>query len=176
MKQALVVVPKGGLSVNQYERTRRLLEREGFRVQVASSTRDEIEQLDFRLRPDLGLSQVEGGDYDVVVFVAGHGNRELWDSEDAHRVARDALAAGRVVAASGAAVAILARAGVLRGRKATGPVSLAATLEEEGAQYTAEPVQAEDGIVTLRRSEAFESFGKQIVEQHRQRVRREEAA
>lgn len=38
-----------------------------------------IEQLDFTLMPDLELSQAKGSDFDLLVFVAGRGNRELWD-------------------------------------------------------------------------------------------------
>lgn len=169
MARALLVVPNRGLSVNQYWRTRRLLEQQGFQVQVAAFRRDEIEQLAFSLTPDLELSQAKGGDYDLVVFIAGHGNRDLWNLLEAHRVAREALEAGKVVGASGAAVPILANAGLLRGRRATGPLSVAAVLREAGAEYTADPVTVDDGIVTLRRSEAFESFGQQLLEQVRRR-------
>lgn len=164
MRSALLVVPREHLSVSQYRRTRRLLEEHGFQVQVAASTRDEIKLTDFSLKPDLELAQARGSDYDLVIFVAGRGNRELWHSPEAHRLARDALAAGNGVGASGAAVAILANAGLLQGRHATGPVSLAALLKDKGAEYTAGPVAVDDGIVTLRKSEAFPFFGQQLLE------------
>ena len=167
MARALLVVPNWGLSVNLYWRTRRLLEQQGFQLQVAAPRREKIEQLGFILTPDLELAQAKGGDYDLVVFVAGHGNRDLWNRAEAHRVGREALAAGKVVGASGAAVPILANDGLLRGRRATGPLSVAAVLREAGAEYTADPVTADSGIVTLRRSEAFESFGQQLLEQVR---------
>lgn len=176
MARALLVVPRQGLSVNQYRQTRQLLEQQGFQVQVAASHRDEISQMDFTLMPDMELGQVGGGDYDLLVFVAGHDNRELWDSPEAHRVAREAQAAGKVVGASGAAVAILANAGLLRGRHATGPISLAAAIKNGGAEYTAEPVVADDGVVTLRRSEAFEAFGQRLLDQLRRREELPKAA
>jgi protease I len=176
MARALLVVPDWGLSVNLYWRTRRLLEQQGFQVKVAAPRREQIEQLAFILMPDLDLAQAKGGDYDLVVFVAGHGNRDLWNHPEAHRVGREAVAAGKVVGASGAAVPILANAGLLRGRRATGPLSVAGVLKQAGADYTADQVTVDAGIVTLRRSEAFESFGQQLLEQVRLREEARKAA
>jgi putative intracellular protease/amidase len=165
LRRALIVVPSIDLSITQYRRMRKILEEQGFQVQVASSRRVEISQGKFCLLPDLELSQASGADYDLVVFVAGRGNKDLWHDPAAHRVVREALAAHRVVGASGAAVPILAYAGVLQGRHATGPLSLATLLGAKGAKYTPGPVAVDDGIVTLRKSEFYVSFARQILEQ-----------
>jgi len=172
MHRALLVVPRDDLSVAQYRRTRKMLEERGFQVQVAACRRDEIKLRDFSLLPDLELAQARGRDYDLVVFVAGRGNKELWQNPAAHQVARDALAASRVVGASGAAVPILAYAGILQGRCATGPISLATLLGARGVKYTAGPVALDDGIVTLRKSEFYSSFAQQLLKQVSQRASR----
>lgn len=163
MARALLVVPRTRFSCNLYRRARDLLERQGIQVQVASSIRGEIRAPECTVMADARLEEVRGADYDLVVFVAGRGNRDLLDSAEAHRVAREALEAGKVVGATGLAVAILANAGLLRGRKAAGPISVAVLLREKGADYTADPVAADDGLVTLRRSEAFPAFGQELL-------------
>ncbi len=176
MAKALLVVPKEHFSVSQYRRTRQLLEQEGFSVQVAAPSREQIRLTDFSLTPDLAISEAKAADYDLVVFIAGRGNKELWHAPEAHRLARESLAAGKVVGASGAAVAILANAGLLQGRLVTGPISLAALLKDKGANYTAGPVAVDDGLVTLRKSEAFAFFVQALLDQLRRRVAEQKVA
>ena len=176
MPRALLVVPREQLSVSQYRRIRLSLEQQGFQVQVAASRPEEINWTDLRLTPDLSLTTAKGSDYDLVVFVGGRGNKELWNNPAAHQVARDALAAGRVIGASGAAVCILANAGVLQDRRATGPLSIAAALKQRGAKYTPGPVATDDAIVTLRKSEALSPFMQQLLEKVRQRAEVKKAA
>jgi len=176
MGRALLVVPSLGFSVTQYRRVRELLEKEGFQAQVAAPRSGEIRLTGFSLKPDLELGQAKAGDYDLVIFIAGRGNRELWNSQEAHRVVREAVATGKVIGASGAAVAILANAGVLQGRRATGPLSLAVVLKDKGAQYTAESVAADEGIVTLRHSEGFDSFARELLQRVRGREEVRKAA
>jgi len=170
MRRALLVVPTTQLSVGEYRGIRRLLEKEGFQVQVGSSHRDKIELTGFELTPDVELARVRAADYDLVVFVGGRGNKEFWQASEAHQLARDALAAGKVVGASGSAVRILANAGLLKGRRATGPAAWARFLEEMGAEYTLGPVASDDGIVTMRKSEGLRSFVRQLLAEVIQRT------
>jgi putative intracellular protease/amidase len=176
MKRALLIVPKENFSCTFYQRTRELLKQQGFRVQVASSVRKEIKHLTCTLTPNVTLHEVRGGDYDVIVFIAGRGNRNLLDDPEAHRVAREALAAGQVIGASGLAVGILANAGLLEGRQVTAPVTLIARLQAKGAKYTFSPVAVDDGIVTLRDAQAFPVFGQHLLEQVRRREETRKAA
>jgi len=164
MARALIVVPPESFSCGQYRQMRQVLTEHGFEVQVASRGREEIKQPRCSVTPDVSLDQVHGGSYDVLVFVAGRGNRRLLEAPEAHRLAREAVSAGRVVGASGLAVGILANAGVLRGQPAAGPISLAGLLQERGAIYTADPVAVAANVVTLRKSEAFPIFAQQLLE------------
>src|SRR5262249_19561833 len=57
----------------------------------------------------------------------------------------------------------LARAGLLRGRRATAFPSAAATLSAEGAVYTGEPVEIDGRIVTGRDPESALEFARSLV-------------
>lgn len=163
MARAILVIPPENFSCPQLLRARACFQQARLEVQVASSVRTTIQQAHCTVTPDQTLAAVHGGDYDAVVFIAGRGNRQLLTEPDAHRIAREAQAASRVIGASGLAVGILANAGLLAGRRATGPISIAALLKEKGADYTPEPIVVDDRIVTLRRAESFAAFCEQIV-------------
>jgi protease I len=103
-------------------RTKPAFERNNYSTFVASNTLDEIrgfhECYDFTpAKPDLLLADVNVMDYDAIVFVGSdHDNTILHDDHEAHRIASEALAANRVVAAISDGPVILAKAGLLEGR------------------------------------------------------------
>lgn len=175
MTRALLVVPRRGLAINQYRRARRLLEQRRVQVQVAAPRLEDITQERFSLMPDIELGRVRVGDYDLVVFVGGRGNKEVWYLPEAHRVAREALEAGKVVGAIGTGVGVLIYADLLRGLRATAPPSLVPMLEGRGARYAdSPPAVVDDGVVTVRRPEVLETFVVELLEQveRRQEVAR----
>ena len=110
------------------------------------------------------LSQAQGDDYDAIVFVGGSGSRVLFTDADALRLAREAHAQGRVVAAICLAPVILANAGVLKGRKATVAGTQAKAIEEKGAQYTGPGVTVDGNVVTGNAPKASRLFGQKIAE------------
>jgi protease I len=91
----------------------------GYAVVVASKLGADVEACSSEgfMQVDVSLAEVRVADYDAVVYMGGYGCRDQWDDEESHRVARDALAAGKVLGAIGCAPTILAHAGVLEGRR-----------------------------------------------------------
>jgi protease I len=103
-------------------------------------------------------------DYEAVVFVGGTGCAVFFDDPTAHEVARQALEGGSVVAACCNAPSILARAELLRGRRATSVASRRADLERHGAVWTGEPVTVDPPFVTANGPEAAYDFGRAIAD------------
>ena len=103
---------------SEYSIPRRILEGQGATTAIASSSSDALLGSNGdNVRPDLLLDEVQGGDYDAIVYVGGQ-NVES-GNPDAHRIAQEAVAKGSVVAAICAARATLVKAGVAEGRQAT---------------------------------------------------------
>ena len=92
---------------------------------MASNTLEEIngfhECYDFTpAYPDLLLGDVDVANYDIILFAGDdHNSTELHNAPEAHRIARDAMEQGKVVAAAGDGPVILAKAGVLEGKMVT---------------------------------------------------------
>jgi len=111
----------------------------------------------------LSLPQVKTADYSAIVFVGGPGAQEFFDDKDAHRIAREAVKEKKVLGAICLAPVTLARAGVLKGAKATVWYSEGGKLEKAGASYTPDRVVRSGLIVTACGPEAAPEFARTLL-------------
>jgi protease I len=147
--------------------TKRVLEAAGVRTAIASAKIGVVRgQLGGMAEARILLNQLRVDDYDAIVFVGGLGASEYFQNPNALRIARDAAAKGKVVAAISIAPTILANAGVLRGVRATSFLSERPVLERAGATYTGVPVESAKGgqIITAVGPMAASQFGRAIAD------------
>jgi protease I len=145
---------------DEYGIPRAILEDLGVAVTVASMTTDVLEGMHGgEVQPDALLADVNGGDYDAVIFPGGAGY-QVGDPEG-QRIAREAVAEGKVVAAICVAPLTLARAGVLEGRRVT-TVRSAEVMEEAGAIVTSADVERDVDIITAKGPDSARLFGETI--------------
>ncbi len=115
------------------------------------------------------IDNLKVSDYDAIVFVGGEGAKGLGDNPEAHRIGQESVEANKVLGAICIAPIILAKAGVLFGKKATvwsSPMDKAAVkiLREEGAIYEDEPVAVDGRIITANGPLAAQRFAEKIIE------------
>jgi len=118
---------------------------------------------------DILMEDLNVEDYDAIVFVGGPGAYKYIDNKEAHRIAKEAIEHNKVLAAICIAPAILARAGVLEGKKATVwsnilDKSAVKILEENGVIYEEKPVVQDGKIITANGPQAARDFAKKIIE------------
>jgi protease I len=142
---------------------KRVLEQHGVAVTVASTRAGAAEgMLGARVVIDCTVRQADAARYDALAIAGGAGSpAHLWDSAPLLALVQSFLAAGKTVAAICLSGAVLARAGVLGGKRATVyPVPRALLeLKRAGATYVAEPVVVDGLIVTASGPEAAAAFG-----------------
>lgn len=97
-----------------------------------------------------------------VLFVGGEGAARYLDDPDVLRLAREAAQHKKMIAAWGHAVQLLARAGVLKGRRVTGHPSTKDALVAAGAKYTGRQVEVDGQLVTGLDETAGMRFGKAL--------------
>ena len=102
--------------------------------------------------------------YTGVVFVGGEGAKALCSDQDAIRLAKEAKAAGKMIAAWGEAVGVLASASVVKGVKVTSLPELAEDLKRAGAKVGTRQVESSGVIVTGYDSTVGMRFGKEIAQ------------
>jgi len=141
-----------------------IFEGAGATVHVASTSLEQAKgKLGMKIKPDMLVKDIKTENYDAVVFVGGTGAECYFDSRIAHDIAKDAYMKDKVLCAICAGPLILANAGVLEGKKATVFSSFERELEQKGAIYTGEPVQADGNIVTADGPRNAEKFAREII-------------
>jgi protease I len=158
-KRALFVIYER-FEDNEYGIPRAILEDLGVAVTVAALSSDVMKGYEgTEVQPDVLLGDVRGGDYDAIVFVGGAEYK--LDDPEGQRIAQEAVAEGKVVAAICIAPITLARAGVVEGKRVTA-AALPKELERAGATFTGASVERDGLIITANSPGGARKFGEAI--------------
>jgi protease I len=118
---------------------------------------------------NITLDKLNSGvdDFDAIIFVGGSGALRYIEDETCWKIAKEAVLKNKVLGAICIGPAILARAGVLSGKKATvwsSPLDKSAVkiLKEGGAIYEDSQVVEDGNIVTANGPEVARKFGETI--------------
>ncbi len=116
------------------------------------------------------IENLKPQDYDAVLFIGGSGAAGYIDNPVCHKIARETIEVGKTLGAICVAPAILAKAGVLSGKKATvwaSPLdkSMVKILKDCGAIYQPDSVVADGKIITASGPDFAEEFGLKIIEE-----------
>ena len=163
-KKAVMIIAEKNFQDDELAQPKRVLEENNIEVTVAStSLKEATGMLGAKVKPDILVSDIDIGEFDVIVFVGGSGATQYLDDPLAHKLAQDALSKKRIVAAICIAPVTLAKAGILKGKKVTVWPSEGGKLKDAGADYTASPVEVDGRIITASGPAAAKEFGEEIV-------------
>jgi len=165
VKKAALVIAEKSFRDEEYQVPKEVFEHHGVKVVTVSTTLAKaVGKLGMEVRPDVHIDNVKASDFDTVIFVGGPGTEQYFQDPTAHQLAKDTLSEGRILGAICIAPVILARAGLLQGKKATVFPDGADVLKEEGADYTGRTVERDGSIITGSGPEAAEEFAMAILE------------
>ncbi len=164
MKKAVMIIAHKDFRDEEFLQPKEILEKNGVSVTVASSSLSEAKGvLGAKVKPDILFNQINMNDFDAAVFIGGGGASQYWNDPAAHKIARDAIANNRILAAICIAPVTLAKAGVLKGKRATVWPSESGQLTAEGANYTSKNVEKDGKIITAAGPHAAKEFGEELV-------------
>ncbi|MBD3388995.1 MAG: hypothetical protein GF416_07910 [Candidatus Altiarchaeales archaeon] len=166
--RVLYVIAQENFRDEEYLVPKDILEDAGAEVVTASPMGGvSTGMLGAEVEADLRIGDANPADYDAVVVAGGGGSREyLWDDTDLRNILKGSYDDGKVVAGICLSGAVLAKAGVLDGRKATvfeTPETVQA-LDAGGAEYVKEDVVTDGKVITASGPQAAEEYGRRIVE------------
>jgi len=168
-KKVVMIIAFRDFRDAEYFVPKEVLEKEGIEVKTASNKLGTAIGADGGdAQVDLLVSQINPAEFDAIIFVGGPGALDALDNENSYKVARETVSQNKVLGAICISPLILARSGVLRGKKATVwtdfTKSQAKILEKEGAIFEEKEVVIDGKIVTANGPKAAKNFGKAISE------------
>jgi len=165
MKKAVIIIAKQDFRDEELLEPKKILEDNGIEVKVASTILGEVKGvLGAKVKTDLLVKDIKVSDLDVLIFVGGAGAQQYWNDPLAHKLAQDTLKdANKILAAICIAPVTLAKAGVLKNKKATVWSSESGQLQSAGVNYTGNDVERDGNIITAAGPFAAKKFGEEIV-------------
>lgn len=114
------------------------------------------------------IDKLNVSDFDAVVFLGGSGCLKYLDNETSYQIVRETLNQEKILGAICISPVILAKAGVLEGRKATVwhsvlDKSAVKILKENGAEFVEENVVRDGNIITGNGPQSAKEFAEEIV-------------
>jgi protease I len=138
----------------------KLLTDKGVIITVASSiSAVMMGHLGMEVQPELKLKDAHAADYDAIIFIGGYGYK-LYDPE-AQRVAQEAVAEGKILAAICVAPITLAKADVINGKRITASTGQN-EIKKAGGIFTGKTVERDGLIITGNGPGAATQFGQAI--------------
>ena len=167
-KKVLMIIAPRNFRDEELREPKAILEREGLKVVVASTVSGTANGMfGMQVNPDTTVDEVSPEEFDAVVVVGGSGSQtHLWDNSRVQEIVQASHQRRSLVAAICISPVVLARAGLLRGRKATvfRTATTISELKKGGALISEAPVVVDGEIITGEGPEAAREFGQKIAE------------
>ena len=167
-KKVLMIIAPKNFRDEELQEPKAILEREGFKVVVASTMAGTAKGMfGMQVNPDTTVDEVSPEDFDAVIVVGGSGSQtHLWNNLRVQEIVQASHQRERMVAAICISPVVLARAGLLRGRRATvfRTATTMSELEKGGALISDAPVVVDGKVITGEGPEAAREFGQKIAE------------
>jgi len=149
----------------EYFTPKDILEKAGHTISTASKEVGEIVGNEGgKTQAEIKAADVDVTQFEAIVFVGGPGMVDLVGDLDFISLAQKFFNAGKLTTAICVAPAVLANAGLLQGKKATGWEGIGQTITQKGGQYSGQKVEVDGKIITASGPEAAAEFGNKLVE------------
>lgn len=168
-KKIAIIIAFRDFRDEEYFIPKQILEAAGAEIDtVSNSLGTAVGKLGGEAEVNILIGDLKTADYDAILFIGGPGAANYIDDEQCYQIAREAVEQGKVLGAICIAPAILAKADVLNGKRATVWSSImdksaVKMLKKAGAIYQPELVVVDGNIVTASGPLAAKQFAEKII-------------
>lgn len=176
MAKALFIIAFRDYQDWEYGKTKEILEKTGIECDTAS-TQKGIAKGAFGQETKVSkiLEEIKEKDYDLVIYIGGAGTPSVRKKTEAVKIAKEFFDAGKLCCAICWASTILAKAGILKNKKATvwlgqDPEYRKTTdkvLEQYGCDFVNKDVVTDGKIITANGPPSAEKFAQEILKQQK---------
>ncbi len=168
-KKIAMIVASRDFRDEEYFIPKQILEQAGGKiVTVSNQTGEIIGSEGGETKASLTLGEIKVSDFDAILFIGGQGAPKYLDNKTSYEIAKKSVSENKILGAICISPTILAKAGVLSGKKATVWSSLLnkkpiKVLEENGAHYQTESVVVDGNIITAEGPKVAERFAETVI-------------
>lgn len=167
MNNIAIILASKNFRDEEYFLTKEVLEKQGNKVKAISNDKRAIGRFGGEVIADTLINELKVDNFDAVVFIGGSGAIELLDNDVSYNICKECIKRDKILAAICISPVILAKSGVLRGKKATVwssnmDKSAISILQENGAIYDPKSVVIDENIITANGPDASEDFALSI--------------
>jgi protease I len=117
----------------------------------------------FKTLSTLLIQDVSVNYFDAIIYIGGNGSKIFFNNVYALKLAKDFFNCSKVTAAICIASVILAKAGILKNKKATVFIDAKDILIHHNAIYTGNSVEVDSNIITANGPTSSKLFGERII-------------
>lgn len=170
MKKAVIVIASENFRDEEYFVTKEVLEKGGIYVKTACDKSKAIGKFGGEAQADILINDLNIDEFDAVIFPGGQGAVKLLDNEFIYSIIQKTIAKGKLLAAICIAPTILAKAGVLKGKRATVwstqlDRSAINILRDNDVIYERKEIVIDGNIITGENAEFAQEFGEAVLNQ-----------
>ncbi|MFA6598570.1 MAG: DJ-1/PfpI family protein [Ignavibacteriaceae bacterium] len=163
-KSILFVLPKKNFNEEEFLTTKRILEKGGCKIFIASDAASFCEGKNgLKIKNDVSLFNINENSFGGIVFIGGNGVKEYWNNQILHKTARKFFEKKKITAAICSAPVILANAGILKNIAATCYPDDKGELIKAGVEFKEINVVVRKNIITANGAKASEEFAEAIL-------------
>lgn len=166
-KKVVFVIAHEGFQVVEYSVPKKLLEQSGITVTTASDkTLPATANDGSMVEVDSTIVDIDVQKFDAIIFIGGPGAMDHLDNQASYDLINQGIQANKLIGAICIAPRILAKAGILNNKRATGwngDNELGAFFKEYNVHYKNEDVVVDGTIVTAVGPNAAREFAEQLI-------------
>jgi putative intracellular protease/amidase len=156
-KKIMMVLPPVNFDYDAFDLLRRILEGRGYRIRTTSIAQGSALSTQGPSAPvDLEMRAINSWEWDGFIFIGGEGARVYFDDQRVFKFIDDVKY--KVIGATGEATAVLALAGIIKNKFATGSPSYAGLLAEQEVKFTNQPITVDERLITVKDNAVLEAF------------------
>lgn len=171
MKKIAMIIGHKGYQDTEFGTPHKYFKEQGAQVDVYSTKKGlATGSINSSFNVEHTLNELNVKDYNAIVFVGGPGTLLVRNDSNSSKIAKEAIANNKILAAICWSPTVLAKAGVLKGKNATvwyGPdaeyeMLTSEYLQEQGAKYTGQDVTVDGNIITANGPKAAQQYAEAI--------------
>lgn len=163
-KSILFILPKKDFNEVEFLTTKRILEKGGCKIFVASDAVTFCEGKNgLKFKNDVSFFNLNENNFSAIVFTGGSGVKEYWHNRELLKTVLKFHQKKKIIAAICSAPVILANAGILKNNEATCYPDDKQELLKNGAVYKEVNVVVRKNIITGKDAASSEEFAEAIL-------------